>query len=204
MQSLPPTEAPEPTLPQSSGSGALRGTAYFLLLLLLLAGAWVRFNREIAAVAPGLAGPAAEVATQAAAAGRAAGLVEVGLLPSSATAAEVAKMGLPAGDAAALTQAVRDRRLRLVRLPLFDSGPFDGGGTQAGHMIQVSAAGYTRVVELTAQPVSVTLPIAQVGTVTFRNLGGGPVGIGALTLAGPVRLPDLTEAGMMEVGVIAQ
>ena len=204
MQSLPPTEAAEPTLPHASGSGALRTTTYGLLVLLLLAGAWVRFNREVAAVAPGLAGPAADVATQAAAAGREAGLVEVGLLPASATATAVAAMGLPAGDAAALTQAVRDRRLRLVRLPLFDSGPFAAAGRESIHAVQVSSGGYTRVVELTEQPVSVTLPIGPVGTVAMRNLSGEAVGIGALTLAGPVRLPDLAASGTLEVGVIAQ
>ena len=71
-------------------------------------------------------------------------------------------------------------------------------------VVEVSAGGYTRVVRLTRLPVSVTLPIGPVGSVAIRNLGAEAVGIGALTLEGPVRLPDLPAAAGVEVGVIAQ
>ena len=204
MDRLPQPRAAEPDIADTSGSRALRVTVYGGLAALLLAGAWVRFNREIGTVLPALAGPAAGVAEQVAGAGRVKGLVEVGLLPVSATAEAVAAMGLPDGDATTLVQAVRDRRLRLVRLPLFDPGPVALAASGEMHVIEVSSGGYTRVVELAGQPRSVTLPIGPVAQVTFRNLGTAATGLGALTLAGPVRLPDLPAGGAIDVGVIAQ
>lgn len=204
MDRLLPTEAAEPAIPDAAGAGALRGLVYTVLALLLLAGAWVRFNPQIAAIAPMLAGPAADVAAQMAASGRVQGLVELDLLPMRATAEAVAAMRLPADEAATLTQAVRRGRLRLVRLPLFDFGADPAAAPDAARIVEVSAAGYTRVIRLTRLPVAVTLPIGPVGSVSIRNLGAGTVGIGALTLDGPVRLPDLPAAAGLEVGVIAQ
>ena len=204
MQSLLPAETREPNIPAAAGGGALRTTLYGVLVAMLLAGAWVRFNREIASVAPALAGPAAEVADRMAAPGRMKGLVELGLLPVSATAEAVAEMGLPEGDAAALAQAVRRGRRRLVRLPLFDLSPTLPSGQDAGRSIEISSGGYTRLVRLTRQPVAVMLPIGRVGSVSLRSTGADAIDIGALTLAGPVRLPDLPAGQMMEVGVVAQ
>ena len=199
-----PSQAAEPKLPEAAGSGALRGVVYTLLGALLLAGAWVRFNPQIAAVAPDLAAPVADIAARAAAPGRVQGLFEVGLLPMSTTAEAVAAMGLPAEQTATLTQAVRRGRLRLVRLPLFDFGLTPDDAPDPARIVEVSAGGYTRVVRLTRLPVTLTVPIGPVGTVSFRNLSAGSVDIGALTLAGPVRLPDLPAASGLDVGVIAQ
>jgi hypothetical protein len=204
MERQPQARIAEPEIADSAGGRALRTTLYGGLAVLLLAGAWVRFNREIAAVLPGLAEPAAGVAEAAAESGRVTGLVELALLPDSAAAAAVAAMGLPDRDAAALIQAVRDRRLRLVRLPLFDPGPVAFAAQRGVHAIEISSGGYTRILELASEPRSVTLPVGPVATVTFRNLSGEATGIGALTLAGPVRLPDLPRGGTMDVGVIAQ
>ena len=198
-----PTEAAEPAVPDAAGARALRSGAYVLLAALLLAGAWVRFNREIASVAPTLAAPAATAAEDWAQSGREQGLIEVGLLPASATAEAVAAMGLPAADAAALTEALQRRRLRLVRLPLFDTTPTLPGDA-AGREITVTAAGYTRLLHLTRLPVTVTLPIGPIGAVAFSNGGGSAVGIGAITLSGPVRLPDLPAGAVMRVGVVSQ
>lgn len=204
MQSLSPREAAEPSIPDAAGSGALRTTVYGVLLVLVLAGAWVRFNHQIAALAPALAAPVAGVANQLADQGRVKGLVEVGLLPLSATAEAVAQMGLPAGDAAALTEAVRRGRQRLVRLPLFDLSPTLPGDDGAGRGIEVSSGGYTRFILLTRQPLTITLPISRIGAVSFRNANAEMIDIGALTLTGPVRLPDLPAGQLMDVGVIAQ
>lgn len=197
-------EAAEPSVPDAAGAGALRTLIYGMLAVMLLAGGWVRFNRQIASVVPALAAPVADVANQVADAGRVKGLVEIGLLPVSATAEAVAAMGLPASDAAALAQAVRRGRLRLVRLPLFDLSPSLPADAAAGRAIEVSTGGYTRFVRLTRQPLTVTLPIGPVGTVAFRNASGDVIDIGALTLEGPVKLPDLGTGGVMTVGVIAQ
>jgi hypothetical protein len=203
MERLLPTEAAEPAVPDAAGAKAVRVGAYLVLAVLLAGGAWVRFNREIASVAPTLAAPAASAAEDWAQAGREQGLVEVGLVPVSATAEAVAAMGLPAADAAALTEAVQRRRLRLVRLPLFDTTPtLPGEGN--GRDITVTAAGYSRLLHLTRLPVTVTLPIGPVGAVAFSNAGGDAVGIGAITLSGPVRLPDLPAGAVMRVGVVSQ
>ena len=203
MESLSPTQAAEPQIPQAAGASGLRITIYALLAVLLLAGGWVRFNRQIAAVSPMLAAPVADVAAQVADSGRVKGLVELGLVPISATGEAVAAMGLPSGDAAVLAEAVRRERLRLVRLPIFDLSP-SLSAEPGGRVVEVSSGGYTRFVRLGRQPLSVTLPMGPVGSVSFRNLSPDAVGIGALTLAGPVRLPDLAAAGTMDVGVIAQ
>lgn len=204
MHGLLPNEVAEPTIPDASGSGALRSVIYTVLAVMLLAGAWVRFNPQIAAIAPELAAPVADVAGRVAQPDRVRGLIEVGLLPMDATAEAVAAMDLPTGDAAILTQAVRRGRLRLVRLPLFDSGPEPADAPDTARAVQVSAGGYTRIIHLTRLPVSVTLPIGPVGAVSLRNLGSASVGIGALTLDGPVQLPELPPAAGLEVGVVAQ
>lgn len=197
MDRPPAPQAAEPVLPASAGSAALRTTVSALLVAMLVAGAWVRFNGRIAAIAPGLAGPAAQVADELGASGRVRGLLELGLLPMPAGPDAVAAMGLPAGEAAALAQAVQRGRLRLVQLPLFDA-------SGAGRSVQVSSAGYTRLVPLARQPVVVTLPIGRVGTVSFRNAGPAGLGVGALTLTGPVQLPTLAAGQTLDVGVVAQ
>ncbi len=204
MDRPPAPQAAEPDLPASAGSAALRVTVSTLLAVMLVAGAWVRFNGRIAALSPGLAGPAAQVADELGESGRVRGLLELGLLPAPAGPEAVAAMGLPTGEAATLAQAVQRGRLRLVRLPLFDAA-----GSEAGHSVQVSSAGYTRLVPLTRQPVVVTLPIGRVGTVSFRDASPGSVGpagttIGALTLSGPVQLPTLAAGQTFDVGVVAQ
>ncbi len=198
MDRPPAPHAAEPDLPASTGSAALRATATTLLAAMLVAGVWVRFNDRIAAFSPGLAGPAAQVADALGESGRVRGLLELGLLPAPAGPEEVAAMGLPPSEAATLADAVRRGRLRLVRLPLFDAGPGTGGS------VQVSSAGYTRLVALTRQPVAVTLPIGRVGTVSLRDAGPGGIDVGALTLSGPVQLPTLAAGRTLDVGVVAQ
>ncbi len=204
MSPLTPRPAAEPKLPEAAGGGALRGTAYTLLGLLLLAGLWVRFNPQLAALAPGLAAPVADLAARVAEPGRARGLLEVDLVPLAATAQAIAAMRLPADQAAVLAQAVRRGRLRLVQLPLFDFAPPTEDATGGAPLIEVATGGYSRVVALGSLPVAVTLPIGPVGTVSLRNLGTGTADIGAVTLTGPVRLPNLSGGTGLEVGVIAQ
>jgi hypothetical protein len=174
-----------------------------LLALLLVAGAWVRFNGQIAEIMPALSGPAGAIADQLGFSGRARGLLELGLLPAAVPAGEVASMGLSGADAASLSDALQRRRLRLVHLPVLDVSPVLETGN-LGHTIEVSAGGYTRLVRLSREPVTLTLPIGVAGTVSFRTEGGDPVSIAAITLSGPVRLPDLPSGQVLSVGVLAQ
>ena len=205
MDRLSPIVASGEALPQSSGSSLLRNTAYTLLAVMLAAGGWVRFNDQIARVAPSIAAPAAGVAQthRAAATGGVLGLIELGLLPRSDSAQAVAAMGLPSKQEGALLADIRRDRLRLVRMPLFDAGPAATDGI-AGASVMVSSGGYSRMVRLGRQPTLVTLPIDRVGTVAFRVAGGDPVGIGALTISGPVSLPPLASGQELDVGVVAQ
>jgi hypothetical protein len=192
-----PPDFVEQSLPQAAEASGWRTFYVVALTMLVAAGAWVRFSDSIAGLVPGLAAPG-----QAAAPSdhRVQGLLELGLIPAAASNEAVLAMMLPAGDEAALRQAVGRRRARLVRMPLFES---DGG---SGAMVQVEADGLTRLVQLTAQPVVLTIPMAQVGTVRFRPLDARPggVGIGAITLTGPVTLPTLAAGQLLEVGVVAQ
>ncbi len=206
MDRLTPTPTLEPSIPEAAGSGALRRTAYAGLALLLLAGGWIRFNDRIASLSPALAGPAGAVSQQAADAGGPKGLFELQMMPSAAAVAAVAAMGLPAGDATLLAADLKRDRIRLVQMPLFDAGLATGADALAGRAVEVSSGGYTRVVHLTREPVVVTLPIGRVGTVSFRTVGhaADALGIGALTLSGPVRLPDLSAGQQLDVGVVAQ
>jgi hypothetical protein len=194
---------PDEALAPETGRSALRTTLYTLLLVTLAAGAWVRFNEQIYALVPALAGPAQQVADQAGLSGRPSGLFELGLLPIAAPKEEIAAMGLGAADAALLSDALMRRQLRLVHLPVLDVSPVLAAGA-AGHSVVVSAGGYTRLVRLTREPVTLTLPIAVAGIITFRSTDGDPVSIGALTLAGPVRLPELQSGQSMSVAVLAQ
>ncbi len=198
-------------IPGAGGASAGRTTLYAMLAVMLAAGAWVRFNDQIATVAPGLAAPAAAVAQGTAAEPAVHGLLELGLMPRAAEPAAVAGMGLPASDATAMLGALQRNRLRLVQMPLFDAGLSAPDGTDNGRTVLVSSGGYARLVRIGRQPVVVTLPIDRVGTVTFqvpaRESGALPasgLGIGAITATGPVRLPDLAEGQALDVGVMAQ
>lgn len=206
MDRLSPITAEEPAIAPTGGAGAVRSTVYAVLAIMIAAGAWVRFNDTIATLSPGLAAPAAGVAQQRqgqANAGQPSGLLEIGLLPQDAAATAVAAMGLPQQDATSMMADLKRDRLHLVRLPLFDAGPATPDG-MLGRAVQVSSGGYSRLVHLTRQPILVTLPIDHVGTVSFKVAGADPVGIGALTLSGPIELPVLSGGQQLDVGVVAQ
>jgi hypothetical protein len=186
-----PRPLPLATEPPIASQGPLRSTLTALLALLLAAGIWVRFGAQISALVASLQ-PAAPPAPLA--------LVELGLVPASQTQAAIASMGLNAGDAAALQEAVRRGRLRLAHLPLLDDSP----SLQGGHAIEVSGGGYTRNLLITREPTTVTIPVGPVGEIAFRTPEADNVGIVGLTLSGPVRLPDLDAGQALAVGVIAQ
>lgn len=206
MDRLSPITAEEPTIAPTGGSGAVRSTVYAALAIMIAAGAWVRFNDTIATLSPTLAAPAAGVAQQhqrQLEAGHPSGLLEIGLLPQGSAAAAVATMGLPQGDATSMVADLKRDRLRLVQLPLFDAGPATPDG-MLGRAVQVSSGGYSRLIHLTRQPILVTLPIDHIGTVSFKVAGADPVGIGALTLSGPIELPVLATGQQLDIGVVAQ
>jgi hypothetical protein len=204
MDLMRPAEAMEPALPEHGAGSAMRSTLYALLAVMLVAGAWVRFNSQIAAFVPVLGeGPAAAVANSLPGAGRVSGLLEAGLVPLAETQAAIAAMGLNAADAALLAQGVERRRLRLVRLPLLDITPVLPADSP-GHAVEVSAAGYTRIVHLGRQPTTLTLPISTAGTVAFRNIGGDAAGIGAVTLSGLAELRGLAPGQQVRLGLVAQ
>ncbi len=175
-------------------SGASGRVALGALAALLAAGVWLRFNDRIASVLPMLAAPGTAASIEPS------GLVELALLPQSDALTAVSGMGLSAADAGALTEALRRGRLRLVRMPVFDAQP---SASATPHLVRVSAGGYATTVPLTARPVAVTLPVGPVGTVSL-SADGAAASVGALTLDGPVRFPDLQAGQMLEVGVIAQ
>ncbi len=211
MDRLSPFRDAEPELAASSSPSPGRAALYTLLVLMLAGGGWVRFNDRIAALAPGLAAPAAGAAQGAATKLPVDMLMELPLLPRAAETSAVTGLGLPASDAAAITSALKRDRLRLVQIPLFDAGSSAPDGTDAGRTVLVSSGGYDRLIRLGRQPVVVTLPIDRVGTVSFRVPAGevkalppSGLGIGALTQTGPMRLPDLGANQELEVGVIAQ
>lgn len=210
MDRLSPTPTAELIPPGASGGSTLRTTVYGLLALMLAGGAWVRFNDQIASVAPSVAAPAQAVAQDAASSAGAnhavRRLVELELVSKAAEPAAVASLGLPSGQSDQLAAALKRDRLRLVRMPLFDAGAALPDGSDGGRSVVVSTAGFSRLVRLGRQPVVVTLPINRAGTVTFQPAPGvrDTIDIGALTASGPVSLPDLARGQALDVGVIAQ
>ncbi|MBE7212596.1 MAG: hypothetical protein INR65_16375 [Gluconacetobacter diazotrophicus] len=204
---MSPVPDREPEIAPSGGGNAARATLYGALGLVLLAGAWVRFAPTIDQVAPALAPPVAAGPQQARSDSRPGTLVEAQSVPAAEVGAAIAAMKLPADQSAALADAVKRDRLRLVTLPLFDAGMATPAAGAGGPAVTVSTAGFSRVVPLTRQPVPVVLPIDRVGTVTFQVASAakaGPVGLGALTVTGPVRLPDMARGDVLSVGVMAQ
>jgi hypothetical protein len=198
MERLSPVPQSEPLLPEQTGSPVLRTTAYLTLIALLGAAAFMRFHDTIIAWVPALGGPAAVAPP--ADANSPGSLVELALLPRGAAAAAIATMGLSAPEAAALARAAERDQIGLARIGLFDA---TGG---AGRAIQVSAGGYTSIVPLGAKPVVVTLPISRAGVIAFQavDASAAPLSVGALTLSGPVRLPDIAAGQQLMVDVIAQ
>ncbi len=179
-----------------AGASVFRVTVYAMLGVAVGCGAWLRFNSQIATVVPGLADAGTVAAGEPA---RVRALMELGLVPVGEAEALVAGMGLSGGEAGLMRAALRDRRVRLVRMPLVDETPGD-----AGHDVVISTAGYTRMVRLTRTPMAVPLPVGAGGEVAFSTPDVAAVGIGALGLSGPIRLPDVSRGDVLSVGVVAQ
>ncbi|MCQ8277928.1 hypothetical protein NFI95_05650 [Acetobacteraceae bacterium KSS8] len=186
----------------SAGGGALRGTLYTLLAVALVAGALVRFNAPIAAVAPFVASLAA-ADTDASAANPAA-LLDLQVVPETTEPVAVAAIGLPPSEAEQLRAALKDRRVRLARLPLFDAGGTMAQGGDAGRSVLVQTAGFSQLVRLGREPVVVTLPIDRAGTIRFSTSAAEPVQIGAITIQGPIRLPEIASRQALDVGVAVE
>ena len=202
MEKMLPEEYAEPAVRGSASARSLRTGTYLVLALVVTGAAWLRFNSQIAAVMPGLAASSGVLSAEAVVP---AGLVDLAILPSGEARAAVAGMGLQGGDAALMLKALREGRLRLVRMPLVDVSTLDHAtGGPPAHDVILSTGGYAVTVHLTRAPVSLALPITAVGEVTFRTAGPDPVGIGALSLSGPVRLPDLAPGQVLSVGVVVQ
>ncbi len=196
MQQPQPNPA-EPVLPQSGERSLGRGLAYGGFIALLAVCGWMRFSNQIADFAPNLAAPNAPAAQTASIRG----LLELKLMPLSQESVAIQAMALPSGDAAALSGAANRRRVRLVQMPVYEN---DGA---IGSMVEVASGGFTRTVLLSSTPTVLTLPIDHMGVVSFRLLGPSPpggLGIGAITLGGPIGLPPLANGQVLEVGVIAQ
>ncbi len=119
MEMLAPKIEPSP----AAGSGSMQRLAYGVLAVLLLSGAWVRFNDSLAELSPSLASPVAQgIAERAALAAQPVSLAELALLAPGTEAAAIAGMGLPRDQAAAMAADLRRGRIRLVQVPLFDAG----------------------------------------------------------------------------------
>jgi hypothetical protein len=204
MERLVPMQAAEPLVRGGGGMSALRVTVYGTLAILLLTGAWLRFNDRISAILPSLAAPDSVLADQAANGAVRRALVELSLLPDSAAQAAIAEMGLPRGEAASLSQALKDGRLRLVRLPLVDDTPAAADGTVQTHAVEVASGGYTNVVQIGRIPVTVTLPVGPAGGITLRTASQDRVGIVTAGLAGPLPLPPIRAGQAIELGVVAE
>ncbi len=205
MDRAPSLSAEPVPAPSGGGVAGLRALAVMLALLVAVGG-WLRFSERIGGWIPALAPLAA--AGGAVSHDQVRALLELGLIPAGAEQPALQAIGLPTQDASALARAVERRRLRLVRVPLFER---DGG---SGAVVQVDANGLTQIVHLAAQPIVLTMPIAEVGSLRFRLLAGSPgaapgapagsVGIGAITLTGPLALPTLQAVKEMDVGVLDQ
>lgn len=204
MKDQPTVQAAETVAPRADAS-PLSHLTYTFLSLLLVAGVCARLGGNSTPATPSPAGPSATGSEPAKV--QPAGLVELKLVPTNAQAEASATMKLAQSDQALLADAIAHRRLRLVKLPLFDAGagPEGIGGTADTALdksVQVSSGGYTTVVQLTHRPVVVTLPIDRVGIVSFHGAAG--LGVGALTLTGPTRLPPLTDSQGFNIRVVAQ
>lgn len=202
MERLSPVPDTEPVPAGSAGGSRLRGSLYTVLAVALVAGAVVRFNGPIASVVPfvaPLSAPSANASTD-----KPAGLLDLQVLPDSAEPAAVAAIGLSSGEAQQLQAALKDRRVRLAQLPLFDAGGPTAQGGDAGRSVLVRTAGFSRVVRLGREPVVVTLPIDRAGTIEFSSAVPGPVQIGAITVQGPTRLPQIAAGDVLDVGVAVE
>ena len=184
---------------QAAGGG--QRFLYGLLALIVAVGLAHRFEPQLAALAPSLGLAAAAPSNGPDPNGPEAihGLVEAQALPASGIQAAVQAIGLPAAQQDALVQAAQRRRLRLVRLPLFDVG--------AGSIVQVTTAGLTQTVALGHAPVLVTLPIDRAGIVSLQPVGASAatdVHMGAVTATGPLELLPVAPGEVLRIGVVVQ
>ncbi len=188
-------------MPAQAAGGGQR-FLYGLLALVVAAGLTLRYEPTIAALVPALGlGSAAGARSGPDPNGPDTihGLVEAPALPMAGIQAAVQAIGLPAVQQDALVQAAQRRRLRLVRLPLFDVG--------AGSTVQVSAGGLTQTVALGHVPVLVTLPIDRAGIVSLQPVGASAdadVHMGAVTMTGPLELQPVAPGQVLRIGVVVQ
>nr|WP_321985592.1 hypothetical protein [uncultured Lichenicoccus sp.] len=188
-------------MPEEASGGGQR-FLYGLLALLVAAGLTLRFETQIATLVPALGlGSAAADRSGPDPNGPNAihGLLEAQGLPVAGIQAAVLALGLPPAQQDALTQLAQRRRLRLVRLPLFDVG--------AGSMVRVTAGGLSQTVALGRVPVLVTLPIDRAGIVSLQPVGASAatdVHVGAVTMTGPVVLEPMAPGQGLNIGVVVQ
>jgi len=195
-----PQPLAEPELPQARAGGGARSVLYGLMILVVATGAWVRYGDRLGSLGGEFAALTGSAAP-APAARPVQGLIELGLLAQADEAPAIAAMQLPADEAQSLRSAVARRRLRLVKLPVFDR---DGS---SGTLLRVEASGLTQLIRLGPSPTVLTIPMGEVGNVSFSLAGmppRSPVAIGGLTLNGPVALPPLGGGQTLDVGVVAQ
>ena len=129
------------------------------------------------------------------------GRLLVAQLPSLGTEAAEAALADPSfagADRAALLAALRDRRVRIARMPVF--GVADGVGAS----VRIGCGAFVRNVVLPAVPLAVLLPVSRAGSVTLTPLAGRTVSMGIVQTIGPTPLPPIAAGDTMILQIIVE
>ncbi len=167
---------------EPEGAVTRRGFAYGALGLLLAGAVSTRLAGYNAAggVMPGLA------------------VAQFPSLTEAEAEAALAGPDIPEGDRAPLLAALRDRRIHLVRMPVFgiDSG--------IGSAIHLDCGLMSRNVVLGAEPRSVILPIGRAGRVTITPVAARTITAGIVQTVGPTPLPPIPAGSTLVLNVVVE